>query len=112
MTKTEQARVVAWRLKLIGKPASYPEALLRPAGMSASLAKPSTNGALGTRVTVKPVCAIGPGRLCTARGARLVRSFPRSCICESVTDLDQLGSPAICIAFTTLMWHVLRCIAY
>jgi len=61
----------------------------------AFLAKPSTNGEPGTEVTVRPACAIGPGRLFILRAPRLARLFLRFCICESVTGLGQLGSPAI-----------------
>jgi hypothetical protein len=65
MTKNEQNRVVAWRLRIIGKPMNCLGASLRPAGISASLAKPSINGEPGTRATVTPACAIGRERLFT-----------------------------------------------
>jgi hypothetical protein len=60
MTKNEQNRVVAWRLRIIRKPTNCLGASLRPAGISVALAKPSINGEPGTKATVTPACAIGP----------------------------------------------------
>jgi hypothetical protein len=56
MNKNEQNRVVAWRLKL-----------LREAGDTAFLARPSINGELDTSVTVRLACAIGLECLFTLR---------------------------------------------
>jgi transposase InsO family protein len=62
---------------------TFPGGLLRRAGITAFLAKPSTNGEPGTRVTVRRASVIGPGRLFALLGAPLARLFPRFCICES-----------------------------
>src|SRR6185437_12081407 len=88
------------------------EASLRPAGTMASLAKPSTNGKLGIRVTVRLACAIGPELHCTRPTPRLERLFPRSRICESAIDLGRVESPAIYIVFTTWMWRAPQSTAY
>ena len=62
---------------------SCPEALPRPAGISASLAKPSINGELGTKATVTPVCAIGLERLFSFLARHPVMWSPRSSTCGS-----------------------------
>ena len=59
MTKNEQNRVVAWRLRIIREAMNCLGASLRPAGISVSLAKPSINGEADTKTTVTPACAIG-----------------------------------------------------
>ena len=63
-----------------------PGASPRPAGTSAFLAKPSTNGEPGTRVTVRPAYAIDRESRSTPPGQRLARWSPKSCTCGSVID--------------------------
>ena len=63
MAKSEQNRVVAWRLRIIREARELPRAWLRPAGNSASLAKLSTNGGPGTKALVTPAFAMGLERL-------------------------------------------------
>ena len=67
MTKHEQNRLVAWRLKLLRQASDLPR-VARTAGISAFRAKTSTNGEPGTKVTVMLACAI--------RLERFVRSAP------------------------------------
>ncbi len=105
MTRTEQNRVVAWRLKLIRQAdETASEASLRPAGISVFLAKPSINGGLGTKATVTPVCAIGPGLL------SLPTTTPREVVSKILYLRERYrfgapGSPAIYIASTISMWR-------
>lgn len=61
MNKNEQNRLVAWRLKLLRQASDMPRVSPRPAATSAFLAKPFTNGALGTKVTVRLGYAIDRG---------------------------------------------------
>jgi hypothetical protein len=112
MNKNEQNRMVAWRLKLLRQVNDLPRGVAQTCRHFGLLAKPSTNGELGKRPTATPAYAIVPERLFIALGQPLARLFPRSCICESATDLVRLGLPAICIASTTLTWHALPCIAF
>ena len=112
MNKNEQNRVVAWRLKLLRQANDLPRGVAqtcRHFGLSRKTfykwrARYKTHGDAGY--------AIGPERLFIALGQPLARLSPRSCICESATDLVQLGLPAICIASTTLTWHALPCTAF
>jgi hypothetical protein len=68
MTKTEQNRVVALRLKHLRQADELTGASLRPAGISAFPATPSIDGELGSKVTVRSVCVIVPNRLFMPEG--------------------------------------------
>jgi hypothetical protein len=54
MIKNEQNRVVAWRLKILRQANDLPGGVAQTCRHFASLAKPSINGELGTRLTGKP----------------------------------------------------------
>ena len=60
MTKVEQNRVVAWRLRIIREANELPRGVAQTCRhFGLSLAKPSINGEPDTKTTVTPACAIG-----------------------------------------------------
>ena len=95
MNKNEQNRVVAWRLKLLRQANDLPRGVAqtcRHFGLSRKTfykwrARYKTHGDAG-------LCD-RPRAPLHALGQPLARLSPRSCICESATDLVRLGLPAI-----------------
>jgi len=95
MTKTEQNRLLAWRLKLLREARVARRSVARTYRHFGISRKSFTNGNQDIGHTAKPDYAIVPG----CRGAhperRRGKSSPRSCICGSVTTLDHAGLPLI-----------------
>ena len=83
MTKAEQARLVAWRSRILQHAAEATGTWRAPAGISASLGRPSTNGSGGSARTARPACATGPGPAPVAARHAARMSSARSSICAS-----------------------------
>jgi hypothetical protein len=100
MTKTEQNRVVAWRLRYCARLALRPGTWLRPAAISAYHAKRSTSGRLDTKLRARQGCVTDRAPRIDPHGPPRARSSPRFFICGSAITLGQEGSQTICCGFT------------
>jgi hypothetical protein len=100
MTKTEQNRVLAWRLKVLREASAAPGTFLRPAVISAYHAKRSISGRLDTKLRARQGCATGRAPRIDPHGPPRARSSPRFFICGSAITLDREGSQTICSGFT------------
>ena len=105
MTKNEQNRVLAWRLKLLHEASVMPRNVAQACRHFGLSRKTFINGRLGTRHTAKPDYAIVPVYQSIPRERRRARLFRRFFIFASATILGPPGSPLTCCAFTNWPLH-------
>jgi len=99
MNKTEQNRILSWRLKVLREASVMPRNVAqtcRRFGLSRKSfykwrARHRAYGEAG-------LCDVPESR-CTPRERRLVRLFQRSCTCGSATTLGPEGSQITCNGF-------------
>jgi hypothetical protein len=95
MTKTEQNRLLAWRLKLLREVGVTRRSVVRTCRHFGISRKTFYRWKSRHRDTAKPDYAIVPGCRCARPERRPGKSSPRSCICGSVTTLGHAGLPLI-----------------
>ena len=96
MTKNEQNRVLAWRLKLLREASSTSRSVARTCRrFGISRVMPFINGDPDIVHTAKPDYVIVPGCRCAHRERLPEKLSPRSFTCGSATTLGPVGSKPI-----------------
>ena len=100
MTKTEQNRVLAWRLKVLREASAAPRNVAQTCRHFGYHAKRSISGRLDTKLRARQGCVTGRVPRVDPHGPPRARWFPRFFICGSAITLGQEGSQTICSGFT------------
>ena len=111
MTKTDQNRALAWRLKILRQAREMPRNVAQTCRHFGISRKRFTSGA---RDTGHGEAGLGDRPRAPHRSPdrRRVRSSARSCISASTITSAPARSPTICSGFTSCRWQGPRCIAF